>query len=184
MRKILLTLLATIAAGTALRAQGGVPEGYAFVDSLVFIPVTAVDTTLAGNSIFTVLPENVSVRQGGLVRNAVESRVRQNRGRLVNGYRIRIFFDNSQTARSGSEAALYRFKVQNPGVAAYRSFANPYFKVTVGDYRTKSEALEALASIKAQFPAAFIVKERFKYPAMDNVSAYRVDTLRILKPVR
>ncbi len=183
MKKFLLAAVAILASGPFLRAQE-VPEGYALVDSLVFTPITAVDTSLAGSSIFTVLPDNVSVNQGGLVRNAVESRVRQNRSRMVNGYRIRIFFDNSQTARSGSEAALYRFKVQNPGVSAYRSFANPYFKVTVGDYRTKSEALEALAAIKVQFPTAFIVKERFKYPAMDKVAAYKVDTLRILKPVR
>lgn len=183
MKKLLLSAFAVLVSGSVVRAQE-VPDGYMLVDSLVFTPVTAVDTSLAGSSIFSVLPDNVSVHQGSLVRDAVESRIRQNRSRVVNGYRIRIFFDNSQTARSGSEAALYRFKVQNPGVSAYRSFANPYFKVTVGDYRTKSEALEALAAIKVQFPTAFIVKERFKYPAMDKVAAYRVDTLRILKPVR
>ncbi|MBR5924690.1 MAG: SPOR domain-containing protein, partial [Bacteroidales bacterium] len=115
--------------------------------------------------------------------NAVETRIRSNRSKTFSGYRIRIFFDNSQTARTASEAALYRFKVLNPGVSAYRSFSSPYFRVTVGDYRNKSEALAALGAIKQQFPSAFIVQERFKYPAVKNRSAYRVDTLKVLKKV-
>lgn len=167
----------------AARAQQVVPPGYVLVDSLIFTPLAAVDSTLEGSTIFNVLPEGVNVRQSGIIRNAVETRIRANRGKMVSGYRIRIFFDNSQTARTASEAALYRFKVLNPGMSAYRSFSSPYFRVTVGDFRNKSEALAALGPIKAQFPSAFIVQERFKYPAVENRSAYRVDTLKVLKKV-
>ena len=167
----------------AARAQQTVPPGYALVDSLVFTPLAAVDSTLEGSSIFNALPDGVTVRQSGVIRNAVETRIRANRSKQFSGYRIRIFFDNSQSARSASEAALYRFKVLNPGVSAYRSFSSPYFRVTVGDYRNKSEALAALGAIKQQFPSAFIVQERFKYPAVENRSAYRVDTLKVLKKV-
>ena len=167
----------------AARAQQVVPPGYVLVDSLVFTPLAAVDSTLEGSTIFNALPDRVTVRQSGVIRNAVETRIRANRGKQFNGYRIRIFFDNSQSARSASEAALYRFKVLNPGVSAYRSFSSPYCRVTVGDYRNKSEALAALGAIKQQFPSAFIVQERFKYPAVENRSAYRVDTLKVLKKV-
>lgn len=167
----------------AARAQQTVPPGYVLVDSLVFTPLAAVDSTLEGSSIFNALPDGITVRQSGIIRNAVETRIRANRDKQFSGYRIRIFFDNSQSARSASEAALYRFKVLNPGVSAYRSFSSPYFRVTVGDYRNKSEALAALGAIKQQFPSAFIVQERFKYPAVENRSAYRVDTLKVLKKV-
>ena len=167
----------------AARAQQTVPPGYVLVDSLVFTPLAAVDSTLEGSSIFNAMPDRVTVNQSGVIRNAVETRIRANRGKQFSGYRIRIFFDNSQSARSASEAALYRFKVLNPGVSAYRSFSSPYFRVTVGDYRNKSEALAALGAIKQQFPSAFIVQERFKYPAVENRSAYRVDTLKVLKKV-
>ena len=164
-------------------AQQVVPPGYELVDSLVFTPLASVDSTLEGSTIFNVLPDAVSVTQSGTIRNAVETRIRSNRGKMFNGYRIRIFFDNSQSARSASEAALYRFKVLNPGISAYRSFSSPYFRVTVGDYRNKSEALAALGAIKQQFPSAFIVQERCKSPAVENRSAYRVDTLKVLKKV-
>ena len=182
MKRIAIIFTAIVCA-FGLQAQQVPPPGYVIVDSLVFTPISSVGSTLEGSTIFTVLPENVRVSQSGIVRNAVETRTRANRGKMHNGYRIRIFFDNSQSARGASEAALYRFKVQNPGISAYRSFSSPYFKVTVGDFRNKSEAMEALGPIKQQFPSAFIVRERFKYPSIAKKSGYKVDTLRILKKV-
>ena len=130
-----------------------------------------------------VRPGKLVIDQTQAVQKAMSTHISRNASRRQSGYRIRIFFDNSQTARTASEAALYRFKVLNPGMSAYRSFSSPYFRVTVGDFRNKSEALAALGPIKAQFPSAFIVQERFKYPAVENRSAYRVDTLKVLKKV-
>ncbi len=179
-----ITSIITLFFAAAAVAQQQTPPGYVMVDSLIFTPLASVDSTLEGSSIFNVLPGNVTVSQSGVIRNAVESRVRSNRARMYNGFRIRIFFDNGQNARGASEAALYRFKVLNPGISAYRSFSNPYFKVTVGDYRNKSEAMAALGPIKQQFPSAFIVRDRFKYPAMENRSAYKVDTVKVLKKVQ
>ena len=184
MRRIIITAILTAAAVCTAFGQNTPPPGYVLADSLIFTPLSSVDSTLEGSSIFNVLPANVSISQSGVIRSAVESRVRGNRSRMYNGYRIRIFFDNGQNARGASEAALYRFKVLNPGVAAYRSFSNPYFKVTVGDYRTKSDAMAALGPIKQQFPAAFIVRDRFKYPAMKNRSGFRIDTIKVLKKVQ
>ena len=183
MKRIVIAFSILICAAFCARAQQVVPPGYVLVDSLVFTPLAAVDSTLEGSTIFNVMPEGVNVKQSGMIRNAVETRIRSNRSKQYSGYRIRIFFDNSQSARGASEAALYRFKVLNPGVSAYRSFSSPYFRVTVGDYRNKSEALAALGAIKQQFPSAFIVQERFKYPAVENRSAFRVDTLKVLKKV-
>ena len=101
-------IVALLFAALALRAQTA-PEGYQYVDSLVFTRLSEVDSTLAGKNIFNVMPDGVSVHQSGAVRNAVEMKTRSASHQTVAGYRIRIFFDNSQTARGASEAALYRF---------------------------------------------------------------------------
>jgi hypothetical protein len=69
------------------------------------------------------------------------------------------------------------------GIRAYRTYANPYFKVTVGDFRTKSEAMELLSRIKSIFPAAFVVKENISYPVVDKSNAYVVDTVKVLRPI-
>ena len=70
-----------------------------------------------------------------------------------------------------------------PGVAVYRTYTNPYFKVTVGDCRTKSEAMKLLSRIKRNFSSAFVVKENIEYPLVDDEAAYTVDTIRVLRPV-
>ena len=68
-------------------------------------------------------------------------------------------------------------------MAAYRTYTNPYFKVTVGDCRTKSEAMELLSRIKRNFPSAFVVKENIQFPVVDKDNAYIVDTVKVLRPV-
>ncbi len=95
---------------------------------------------------------------------------------------MRIFFDNRQTARAESEQTLRNFRSMFNDIAAYRTYSNPYFKVTVGDCRTKSEAMALLARIKPSFPGAFVVKEPICYPAVDKNNAFVTDTVRILIP--
>lgn len=172
----------------SIKAQQ-VPEGYILVDSLVYRNAAAVDSTLAGKDIFSILPSRskgapsgVTVSQSADVGRSMSAHVRSNAGRNMSGYRVRIFFDNKQTARAESEAALKRFESLYHGIAAYRSYANPYFKVTVGDFRTKSEAMSHLERIKQDFPSAFVVKENISYPVVDQEKSYVVDTVRVLRP--
>lgn len=173
--------LAVLTAFISLLASAQVPEGYRIVDSLVFTRVSAVDTTLYGRNIFAVLPDGVTVMQTEAVRAAVAGRIAENDLSEFNGFRIRIFSDNSQNARNASSSVLYRFKMRFPQMSAYRTFDNPNFKVTVGDFRTRSEALSALKAIQPEFPSAFIVREKFKYPAFSGGSDFKVDTLKILR---
>ena len=87
---------------------------------------------------------------------------------------------NAQNARTASEEVLKRFLSRWHGIPAYRSYQNPFFKVTVGDFRTKSEALELLEQIKGEFPAAFILKENINYPVIDKTHSYDIDTVKVV----
>lgn len=167
-----------------------VPEGYELVDSVVFRHVSGVDTLLAGRDVFHVMPlkakgdnADVEIYQSQEVAAALRKQVLDNIKRPVAGYRVRIFFDNKQSARLESEEALKKFESMYHGIRAYRTYANPYFKVTVGDFRTKSEAMELLSRIKSIFPAAFVVKENISYPVVDKSNAYVVDTVKVLRPI-
>lgn len=168
-----------------------VPEGYELVDSVVYRPVSAVDSTLAGKDIFLMLPSkqagdkaDVKVHQSNEVKASFREHVAANSRRTISGYRVRIFFDNKQTARNESETTLKKFNTLFPEVMAYRIYANPYFKVTVGDFRTKSEAMALLARIKGDFPSAFVVKENIEYPVVDSHNAVVADTVKVLRPVK
>ena len=193
MKKLIVTIffaLTGLAFASGLSAQT-IPEGYEEVDSLVYRQVAVVDSVLAGKNIFAVLPSkamgdeaDVNVRQSQEIMNSMRAHVGSNSKRTMNGYRVRIFFDNKQTARNDSEATLKRFRSLYPEIVAYRIYANPYFKVTVGDFRTKSEAMELLARIKGAFPSAFVVKENIEYPVVDSENAVIVDTVKVLRPVK
>jgi len=146
-------------------------------DSVVYRQSAAMDSTLVGKSIFSLLAAEggVTVHQSRNIQNALAAHIAANSSRNTTGYRVRIFNDNKQTSRNDSEAALARFKGMFPGVSAYRTYSNPFFRVTVGDFRTKSEAMRLLQQVKASFPTAFIVRETIGYPVVDRFHSYTVE---------
>jgi hypothetical protein len=166
------------------------PEGYVYVDSLVYTPKASVDSTLAGKDVFRDMPSRlrgdeatVDVGQSEILEKSMRAHIEANPKRTLSGYRVRIFFDNKQSARHESEQTLKRFRAMYRDVAVYRTYTNPYFKVTVGDCRTKSEAMKLLSRIKGNFPSAFVVKENIEYPLVDEETAYTIDTVKVLRPV-
>ena len=192
-KTLIVFLIAAVLSGlNAVSAQEiVVPEGYELADSIVYRPVSAVDTTLAGKNILYIMPKkdmgsiaDVNVYQADTISQAVLEHVAANADRAMNGYRVRIFFDNKQSARTASEETLKRFESMYHDVVAYRTYANPYFKVTVGDFRTKSEAMALLERIRYEFPSAFVVKENIAFPVVDKENAYVTDTLKVLRPIQ
>ncbi len=167
-----------------------VPDGYELVDSLVYRPAAAADTTLVGKSVWSVMPStsrgdaaDVRVSQSGKIKSALDAQVAANHARAISGFRVRIFFDNGQNSRNDSETVLRRFESMYHGIPAYRTYANPYFKVTVGDFRTRSEAMALLVRLRNEFPRALLVKEKINWPSADANCTYVVDTVKVLRPV-
>ena len=159
------------------------PEGYTYVDSVIYTPVPRVNETLSGKSVGDVLPGRVKLHRSPSIRSAAESLIRKNRSEQTDGYRIRIYFDNKQNSREASAESEARFKRLFPGYNTYRTFKNPFFKVTVGDFRTKADAQVALQRIVRVFPDAFIVKEQMKFPVISDQVRVTADTVRMLVPI-
>lgn len=166
------------------------PEGYVYVDSLVYVQTAQIDTTLADKDIFDDMPSasdgdaaTVRVNQSDMVEGSMRSHIESNARRNMTGYRVRIFFDNRQSARVESEKTLRNFMSTYHDIPAYRTYTNPYFKVTVGDCRTKSEAMALLDRIKGNFPSAFVVKESIRYPVVDKENAVVEEVVKVLRPV-
>lgn len=83
------------------------------------------------------------------------------------GFRIRIYRENSQQARQKSMDLVADFIAKYPDLPCYRYYDNPYFKVSVGDFRTRFEAMKAFKLVEKDFPDAFIVQETINYPRVD-----------------
>ena len=151
MRKLFLLLAATVLPLCVASAQ--TPDSLSVRDSVEAVRYMDYD------SLMTYLDGSVSMSDS-LVK-AMAGQVEKNRSRKVQGYRVRIYFDNSQNARAVSEAIADTFKVKHPDVPVFRVYDNPYFKVTVGEFRTKSDAMRFLEAIRPEYPTVFLVKESF-----------------------
>ena len=154
MKKILVILILALLPGVMLRAQ----------EYRVDNGSSQVDSTLMGRNILSVLGSGVKVNQSQSMRSAFDSYVSNNAGKKMTGYRIRVYFDNGQNARNKSEAIARSVSAAYPGIGVYRTFESPNYKVSVGDFRTKDEALKVFHSLKSSYPTALLLKETINYP--------------------
>jgi hypothetical protein len=109
---------------------------------------------------------HITIRQSTAIKDLFHNYVVRNHYKKMQGFRVRIFFDNSQNARQRAQETEANFRNQYPDMPTYYTYQNLYFKVAVGDFRTKSEAVRFLHAIAEQYPGAFIVKDFINYPAL------------------
>ena len=85
----------------------------------------------------------------------------------MHGFRIRIYFDLGQKSRKQSEDAVGEFMQKYPGISIYRSYVSPYYKVSVGDFRTRDNALKLYHLLLKDYPRAFIIPEWVNFPPLE-----------------
>lgn len=151
MKRILIILSALLLSCVALQAQ----------DTTRTAPV---DSTLVGRDILSTLGSGAQVEQSNIIRQALQQYTLNNAEKPISGYRIRVFYDNGPQARIKSENIEQILQKQFPEVLVYRSFESPNYKVSIGDFRSKDEALRIFNAIKGTYPTAFIIKESINYP--------------------
>ena len=129
-----------------------------------------VDSTILGADIFSLINQkgtgSVTINQSYELRNALSRHIVANSNAKLQGYRVRIFFDSDRTARAKSESIAATFMERYPGIKAYRSHVSPYFKVTVGDFRTRADAQRFASRLinSGAYQYVFVVKEQINYP--------------------
>lgn len=168
MRKLIFAILITALASMSLSAQ----ETLKVQDTLKITAPPVLDSAFYMKSIFSLLSEpgpasnRVTVEQSKAIESAFTAHIESSASKKISGYRIRIYFDNNQNARSRSGDVSAQFASRFPSIQVYRTYTNPYFKVTVGDFRTKSDAMHLLKQIEADFPSAFVVREQINFPPL------------------
>jgi len=78
----------------------------------------------------------------------------------MNGYRIQIIAVTGASSKGQAESSYNNFLVQFPDIPAYITFAEPYFRVRVGNYQTRLQAYKELLIIQEIFPDAFIISDK------------------------
>jgi len=84
------------------------------------------------------------------------------------GYRIQIRFFSGNKGRKKAYKLKSELLEKLPQYMPYVIYNQPYFKVRLGDFFTKSEALKALETVKTAYPDAFIVEDLIDYLKATN----------------
>lgn len=74
--------------------------------------------------------------------------------RDMRGYRVQVFSDNNQrTAKNEARSKSRTISSRFPQYKAYVSYTSPYWRLRVGDFRTKKEADAAADELRSAFPS-------------------------------
>lgn len=105
--------------------------------------------------------------QDARVDSLLERHVALNkRKKGMEGFRLEIFFNSDANAREKALEVKTEFLKKYPDLDAYIQFQAPNFRVRVGNFRTKSEALQVKARIRKHYPNAFRVDDIIQYPQL------------------
>jgi hypothetical protein len=84
----------------------------------------------------------------------------------IGGFRIRIFSGSGPNAKSEFEETKAQF-ISYYDIPLYERWDSPFYKIYVGDFRTRSEAMKLLNHIEKKFPDAFIVQTKIFFPKLE-----------------
>jgi hypothetical protein len=82
----------------------------------------------------------------------------------IPAYWIRIYSGSGHDAREKAYQTKAKFLSKYEGIKDKVVYDDPNFKVYIGGYRVKSEALKLLKTIQRDFPSAFIVYDIIDFP--------------------
>jgi SPOR domain len=128
------------------------------------------DTSKSGLAIVTAplppMPDtNIRVYEPAVIRNTVQKVYdyqRYSHGTSP-GFRVQIDFSQESNKANKTKSD---FSGKYPGVPSYITYKQPYFRVSVGDFRCKLDAVRCLNSVKKDYPAAFIVSDKIIPPPL------------------
>lgn len=123
--------------------------GFELADSTASI----IDRLNSHPSVSINIPDALPGRLIQTPEQATEEETHQSTANHRVGYRVLAFDDNTpSTAQHAAQARKQQIASRFPEFAVYVQFNSPYWRVKVGDFRTRSDAENALAAIRQAFP--------------------------------
>ncbi len=118
----------------------------------------------------------LQVEQDSRLGKMLDGHIKNNKRKNgIQGYRIEIFFSSAMNAKEKALEKKVDFLSLYPEHNVHIKFAAPNFKVRVGDFRTKNEALKLQEKIEDDYPGAFIVPDIIEFPLLKRENYERSD---------
>ena len=117
----------------------------------------------------TFILKNLNVNQDPRLENMLKWHLEINRKRDgISGYRVEIFFSSAFNAREQAFLKKKEFLSKYGNHNVHIKYTAPNFRVRVGDFRTKNEALRLHRRIQKDYPGAFIVPDIIDFPVLKS----------------
>lgn len=100
--------------------------------------------------------EYSSAQLDSLVQNFLHD---NNEMQTLDGYRIQLFSGSGAKAKTEAQQTKQKFTAAFPLEKVYVVYNAPFWRVRVGDFRFRSEALPLLEKVKKQFPSSYTVRD-------------------------
>jgi hypothetical protein len=106
------------------------------------------------------LNKNFTVTQDAKISELLYKYKDYNRKReFAEGYRIQIMYTDVRDEVYKSKGAMYK---EFSELASYVEYEAPYYKLRLGDFKSRLEATYFLQEIIPLYPGAFIVRDKIK----------------------
>jgi len=114
--------------------------------------------------------KNLKINQDPRLEQMLSWHIENNRiNNKIEGFRVEIFFSSDFNAKEKAIRKKKEFLSVYPDNTVHVKYISPNFRVRVGDFRTKNEALKLYREIKSNYPVAFIVADEIDFPMMKPV---------------
>lgn len=110
---------------------------------------------------------NIIVKQLPSIYTFLESERDYNAtNKTIPGWRVQIYFSTGRGAKEGAEETRDKFMEDNPGTNAYITYFAPYFKVYVGNFRSKRNAANFRIQLLTVYSEAWLVQDKIEWPEL------------------
>ena len=102
----------------------------------------------------------------------------------IDGFRVQIFMELGNDALHHADSVKTKFSEKYPDVPVYLLFGQPYYRLRIGDFRTRLEAENMYQQVKKEYKNAFVTADRIELPyialcaGLADVNELEADTAR------
>ncbi len=104
-----------------------------------------------------------------------------NNDNTIDGFRIQIFMESGNDAVEKANIAMEEFKEKYPDIPIYLVFGQPYYRLRIGDFRTRLEAEKVHLTLGRDYKKAFVTSDRIQLPYnvfCDTIMEYELEYLK------
>ncbi len=102
----------------------------------------------------------------------------------IDGFRVQIFMEIGNDALRHADSVREIFSEQYPDIPIYLIFGQPYYRLRIGDFRTRLEAENMYQRVKKNYKNAFVTADRIELPYIALCSGDMVFDTMLLDSVK